>query len=83
MYNPNVVFGVGMFEEYTCFEQVSVISSNSLENILISFFLVCTLENNFVTTYLCKFRFNESCLVFYHLNAFGRGGKPSYLVVKT
>jgi len=34
MHNTNVVFGVGMFEDDTCFEQISVVSFISLQNIV-------------------------------------------------
>ncbi len=61
MHNSNVVFGVGMSKEETCFKQINVFSFNFLENTLNSFFLFLDLKLIFVTTYLCKLRFNESC----------------------
>jgi hypothetical protein len=37
MCNPNVVFGMGAFEEETCFEQISVVSFTYLGKKLYSF----------------------------------------------
>jgi hypothetical protein len=34
MCNTNVVFGVGVFEDEICFEQVGVVSFTSLQNIV-------------------------------------------------
>jgi len=80
--NPNVVFKVGMANEENFFEQINIISFTSLKKILNSFVLVCTLKLTFVTIYLSKFRFNKSCPIFRHLMSFGRGIRPSSLVVK-
>ncbi len=33
MHNTNVVFGVGVSKDETCFEQISVVSFTSLQNI--------------------------------------------------
>jgi hypothetical protein len=47
MHNSNVIFGVGVSKEETCFKQVNVISFNSLQNVLNSFFFVSRLKFNF------------------------------------
>ncbi len=75
----NLVFGVGVYEEETCFEQVSLNSFTSLETLRIHLFLFAHLKLTFVTTYLCKFRFGKSFFVFKHLRCLWKRWKPLFL----
>jgi hypothetical protein len=71
MRNTNVVFGVGMFEDETCFEQVNVDFHTFLifiyKHCELTCFFVCNFQVNSFEDYVCDCRFDKNYHAFAHL----------------